>query len=127
MEPPDLIFFFWKELVASNPEPRNWRANIISLMVILLVLALVTLSVVWITPEDPGPRVRGEKIPLDHIINGKFKPNNRNASWIKGSMLYFMNEYGALCKMDAKDGMVLEVLDNTTFVSISPPLLSLVM
>ena len=112
--------FFWKELVASNPEPRNWRANIISLMVILLVLALVTLSVVWITPEDPGPRVRGEKIPLDHIISGKFKPNNRNASWITGSVLYLMNEYGALCKMDARDGIVVEVLDNTTFVSISP-------
>ena len=69
------------------PPPRNWRANLISLMVIVLVLALVTLSVVWITPEDPGPRVRGEKIPLDLVLNGKFTPNIRNATWVKGKGL----------------------------------------
>ena len=64
---------------------RNWRANLISLMVIMLVLALVTLSVVWMTPDDPGPRVKGEKIVLDNLINGKFKPNSLNATWIRGS------------------------------------------
>ena len=69
------------------PPPRNWRANLISLMVIVLVLALVPLSVVWITPEDPGPRVRGEKIPLDLVLNGKFTPNIRNATWVKGKGL----------------------------------------
>ena len=98
-----------QELVASNPEPRNWRANIISVMikycavigwsfwilisdwlstvqvmVILFVLVLVSLSVVYMTPTDPGPRVSGHKITLEDVIGNKFKPNPRNATWSKG-------------------------------------------
>ena len=36
------------------------------------------------TPEDPGPRVTGEKIRLDSILHGKFKPNPFNATWHSG-------------------------------------------
>ena len=70
--------------MASNPEPRNWRANIISVLVILLVLVLVSLSVVYMTPQDPGPRVTGEKIRLDDILGNRFKPNSVNATWHQG-------------------------------------------
>ena len=73
-----------QELVASNPEPRNWRANIISVMVILFVLVLVSLSVVYMTPKDPGPRVKGAKIKLDDILGKKFTPNTHNATWNRG-------------------------------------------
>ena len=43
-------------------------------------------SVVWMTPLDPGPRVKGERIRLDTILDGKFKPNPFNASWVKGML-----------------------------------------
>ena len=52
--------------------------------VILGVLVLVVFSVFCLTPTDPGPRVQGEKIRLDDVLNGKFKPNPFNATWQKG-------------------------------------------
>jgi hypothetical protein len=45
-----------QELVASNPEPRNWKGIIISVLVILSVILMVGLAVLWMTPPDPGPR-----------------------------------------------------------------------
>ena len=42
--------------MASNPEPRNWKGIIISILVILSVILMVALAVVWMTPPDPGPR-----------------------------------------------------------------------
>ena len=41
-------------------------------------------SVFCLTPTDPRPRVQGEKIRLDDVLNGKFKPNPFNATWQKG-------------------------------------------
>ena len=67
--------------MASNPEPRNWRANIISVLVIAAVLVGVWCAVLWKTPEDPGPRVTGERLRLQQILNGDFKPNPHNATW----------------------------------------------
>jgi len=101
--------------VASNPEPRNWRANIISVMVILFVLVLVSLSVIYMTPKDPGPRVRGAKLQLDDILGKKFTPNPMNATWNKDSGFYYMNYDGALCLFDVKSQASIEILDNTTF------------
>ena len=48
-------------------------------------------SVVWMTPLDPGPRVKGERIRLDTILDGKFKPNPFNASWVEGMVGYASN------------------------------------
>ena len=53
---------------------------------ILGVLVLVGVSVVWMTPDDLGPRVKGEKIRLDDVLNGKFKPNSFNVTWHKGNL-----------------------------------------
>ena len=57
-------------------------------MVIVFVLVLVSLSVVYMTPKDPGPRVRGAKIELDDIIKKKFTPNSHNATWNKGKLFH---------------------------------------
>ena len=57
-------------------------------MVIVFVLVLVSLSVVYMTPKDPGPRVRGAKIELDDILNRKFTPNPHNATWNKGKLFH---------------------------------------
>ena len=60
---------------------------------------MVVLSVIIITPPDPGPRVKGEKIRLDDIIHGKFKPNPFNATWHSGKYtiklidIYFFEMY----------------------------------
>ena len=79
--------FLFQELVASNPEPRNWKGIVISILCILFVILLVMASVVWMTPLDPGPRVKGERIRLDTILDGKFKPNPFNASWVEGIIM----------------------------------------
>ena len=79
--------YMFQELVASNPEPRNWKGIVISILCILFVILLVMASVVWMTPPDPGPRVKGERIRLETILDGKFKPNTFNASWFEGTVL----------------------------------------
>ena len=56
-------------------------------LVIVFVILMVVLSVIIITPPDPGPRVKGEKIRLDDIIHGKFKPNPFNATWHSGRII----------------------------------------
>ena len=56
-------------------------------LVIVFVILMVVLSVIIITPPDPGPRVKGEKIRLDDIIHGKFKPNPFNATWHSGKII----------------------------------------
>ena len=61
----------------------DWLSTV-QVMVILFVLVLVSLSVVYMTPTDPGPRVSGHKITLEDVIGNKFKPNPRNATWSKG-------------------------------------------
>jgi len=104
-----------QELVASNPEPRNWKGIIISILVIGLVITLVALSVIWMTPPDPGPRVTGEKIRLDTILDGKFKPNAFNASWFQGSKLVFIDSSGGLSVLDHRSHALSQLMDNSTF------------
>jgi len=108
-----------QELVASNPEPRNWKGIVISILVILFVIVLVAASVVWMTPPDPGPRVQGERIRLDTILDGKFKPNAFNASWFQGSRLVYINIDGGLSVFDAKTKNTKELLDNATFRTLN--------
>ena len=59
--------------------------NNIFFPVIAFVILMVVLSVIAITPPDPGPRVKGEKIRLDDILHGKFKPNPFNSTWNSGN------------------------------------------
>eukprot|EP00090_Calanus_glacialis_P007913 TRINITY_DN16308_c0_g1_i1.p1 TRINITY_DN16308_c0_g1~~TRINITY_DN16308_c0_g1_i1.p1 ORF type:complete len:847 (-),score=98.44 TRINITY_DN16308_c0_g1_i1:552-3092(-) len=108
-----------QELVASNPEPRNWKGIVISILCILFVILLVAVSVVWMTPPDPGPRVKGERIRLDTILDGKFKPNSFNASWFQGSRLVYINIDGGLSVFDARTKMTKELLDNATFRTLN--------
>ena len=42
-----IIRILLQELVASNPEPRNWRANIISVLVILFVILMVVVRLIF--------------------------------------------------------------------------------
>jgi hypothetical protein len=62
---------------------------VISILVIGLVVGLVALAVIIRTPPDPGPRVHGEKIRLDTILDGKFRPTAFNATWFRGEKAAF--------------------------------------
>ncbi len=74
-----------QELVAATPSQRNWKGIAIALLVIGGVIGLVALAVVIITPEDPGPRVRGARLTLADVVDPeRFAPRNLNGSWISG-------------------------------------------
>lgn len=101
----NLIYFLF-QLVSANPNQRNWRGILIALLVIVIVLALIVTSVVsihtselWIreitysiniyelnqillTPPDEGPRVKGQRIKLQDIVDGVYVPLAVNGSWI---------------------------------------------
>ena len=72
--------------MAAVPSQRNWKGMGISIFVILSVLALVSLSVIIVTPPDPGPRLSGRRIELNDILSGNLKPRYFNGTWISGKI-----------------------------------------
>ena len=75
-----------QELVAVIPSQQNIKGICISVLVIKVVLALVTLSVFLMTPEDLGPRVHGIRMTLHNLTSDSLKPNKFNATWLSGEM-----------------------------------------
>ena len=73
-----------QELVAASPSQRNWKGITIAICVILLILASVAVSVVILTPPEEGPRVKGDRFRIDHILDRKFSAPPFNGSWISG-------------------------------------------
>ncbi|XP_046811930.1 dipeptidyl aminopeptidase-like protein 6, partial [Lucilia cuprina] len=69
-------------LVSGNPNQRNWRGILIALLVITIVLALIVTSVVLLTPPDEGPRVKGQRLKLQEIVDGVFMPQKTNGTWV---------------------------------------------
>ena len=49
-----------------------------------MVLASVAVSVKILTPPEEGPRVLGDRITINHILNPNYRPRNFNGSWISG-------------------------------------------
>lgn len=50
---------------------------------------------VLLTPPDEGPRVKGQRIKLQDIVDGVYVPQRANGSWIDGEhqthfVLYFL-------------------------------------
>lgn len=39
---------------------------------------------VLLTPPDEGPRVKGQRIKLQDIVDGLFMPQHANGTWING-------------------------------------------
>lgn len=71
---------------------------------ILVVLAVVVLrrrhpikflhlsTKVLLTPPDEGPRVKGQRIKLQDIVDGVYVPQRANGSWIDGEhQIHFVN------------------------------------
>ena len=70
--------------MAAVPSQRNWKGMFIAILVILSVIAMVALAVHIVTPEDPGPRLKGRRILLRDVISGRHKPRYFNGTWLSG-------------------------------------------
>ena len=79
------LFFSFQELVGATASERNWKGITIAIGVILLVLCGVAISVRILTPPDLGPRVKGTKFTINHILDHKLLPRRFNGSWISGN------------------------------------------
>ena len=72
-------------MVGANTSERNWKGITIAICVILLILCGVAVSVVILTPEDDGPRVKGRRFAIEHILDPEFVPRRFNGTWISGT------------------------------------------
>lgn len=48
---------------------------------------------VLLTPPDEGPRVKGQRIKLQDIVDGLFLPQHANGSWIDGKCVVRFNGF----------------------------------
>ena len=53
--------------------------------------SFITYLVFLMTPEDLGPRIRGERMTLDNFTSNMFQPTKFNATWQKGKCFTFIN------------------------------------
>ncbi|XP_017154892.1 uncharacterized protein LOC108163886 isoform X1 [Drosophila miranda] len=108
------------ELVSSNPNQRNWRGILIALLVIIIVLALIVTSVVLLTPPDEGPRVKGQRIKLQDIVDGLYMPQHANGSWIDGEEFLYQDHLGRICLLNAANRSERVLMSNVTFKTLAP-------
>uniref|UniRef100_A0A1A9ZFA6 Venom dipeptidyl peptidase 4 n=1 Tax=Glossina pallidipes TaxID=7398 RepID=A0A1A9ZFA6_GLOPL len=87
-------------LVSGNTNQRNWRGILIALLVITIVLALIVTSVVLLTPPDEGPRVKGQRIKLQEIVDGLFMPQKSNGTWINDEEFLYQDRWGRICLLN---------------------------
>ncbi|KAL7741855.1 hypothetical protein ACLKA6_012072 [Drosophila palustris] len=107
-------------LVSSNPNQRNWRGILIALLVIIIVLALIVTSVVLLTPPDEGPRVKGQRIKLQDIVDGLYVPQRANGSWIDAEEFLYQDHLGRICLLNAANRTERVLMSNMTFKNLSP-------
>nr|XP_040581987.1 inactive dipeptidyl peptidase 10-like [Lepeophtheirus salmonis] len=106
------------ELVASSPSQKNWKGITIAILVILIILASVGLSVVLLTPPDPGPGVKGERFSIEDILSNRFQPRRFNGTWISENELIFRDHTEGLSLLklhSASNFSITQIVTNTTF------------
>ncbi|EDW76193.2 uncharacterized protein Dwil_GK14793 [Drosophila willistoni] len=108
------------QLVSSNPNQRNWRGIFIALLVIIIVLALIVTSVVLLTPPDEGPRVKGQRIKLQDIVDGLYMPQRANGSWIDAEEFLYQDHLGRICLLNAGNRSERVLMSNVTFKTLAP-------
>lgn len=54
--------------MASAPSRKNWRGMLIAIFVICVILGLIITAVIFMTPPDDGPHVRGRNHLDIHIF-----------------------------------------------------------
>ena len=90
----------------------------IAILVILSVIGMVALAVYIVTPEDPGPRLRGRRIQLRDVLSGRHKARYFNGTWLSGSKILYQDSLGGLTMTDFSDNTSKVFMSNSTFVSI---------
>lgn len=45
---------------------------------------LICFGQILLTPPDEGPRVKGQRIKLQDIVDGQYAPQKINGTWING-------------------------------------------
>lgn len=108
------------ELVSASPSQRNWRGILIALLVIVIVLALIVTSVILLTPPDEGPRVKGQRIKLQDIVNGMYAPSRVNGSWIGPEEFLYENQWGGISLLNVVNLSERVLMSNTTFKTLAP-------
>ncbi|XP_041775477.1 inactive dipeptidyl peptidase 10, partial [Anopheles merus] len=119
----DFLFFSCflpSQLVSANPNQRNWRGILIALLVIIVVLALIVTSVVLLTPPDEGPRVKGQRIRLQDIIDGEYAPKKLNGSWIGPDEFLYQNHWGEISLLNMNNLSERVLMSNTTMKTLAP-------
>lgn len=104
---------------------------------------------VLLTPPDEGPRVKGQRIKLQDIVDGVYMPQRANGSWIDGEHQYpplpipvpsltqllinlplflypfaaeeflYQDHLGRICLLNAANRTERVLMSNMTFVSTS--------
>jgi len=69
-------------LGGDEPEERNWKGIIIAVMVILMIIGMIITAVMFLTPPDTGPRIKGERMTMEQLLDGDFDIDPFNGSWI---------------------------------------------
>ncbi|XP_031634021.1 dipeptidyl aminopeptidase-like protein 6 isoform X2 [Contarinia nasturtii] len=104
-----------KELVASSPSQRNWRGIFIALLVIAAVLGLIVFSIVLLSPEDEGSRVKGRRLTLGDINENTLKWKAFNGSWISDYELVYRDPTGGLSILSTNNLSTRILMTNATF------------
>ncbi|XP_055300949.1 inactive dipeptidyl peptidase 10 isoform X4 [Sitodiplosis mosellana] len=104
-----------EELVASSPSQRNWRGIFIALLVIAAVLGLIVFSIVLLSPEDEGSRIKGRRITLADINGNTLKWKPFNGSWINDHELVYRDPTGGLSIISTNNLSTKTLMTNATF------------
>lgn len=108
------------ELVSGNPNQRNWRGILIALLVIIIVLALIVTSVVLLTPPDEGPRVKGQRIKLQDIVDGVYLPKRANGTWINAEEFIYQDQWGRINLLNVGNLSARVLMSNVTYKTLAP-------
>lgn len=71
------------------------------------------------TPPDEGPRVKGERIKLQDIVNGEYSPLKMNGNWIGAEEFLYLNQWSEISLLNLVNLSENILMSNTTYVSHS--------
>lgn len=73
-----------------------------------------------LTPPDEGPRVKGERLKLQDIVNGDYSPAKRNGEWVSAHEFLYLNQWNEISLLNLLNLSENVVMSNTTYVSKEP-------
>lgn len=75
-----------------------------------------------LTPPDEGPRVKGERLKLQDIVNGEYVPQKLNGEWVSSHEFLYLNQWNEITMLNLVTLSESVLMSNTTYVSqLTPP------